>query len=88
MTYDPAWRERAVSAAELIARVRSGQRLFVHGAAATPTPLLDALAERRELSERQQTSLSTTPLLEALAIYLARQGDVPGLSINQITAVK
>jgi hypothetical protein len=40
-----------------------------------------------ELSERQQTSLSTTPLLEALAIYLARSGDVPGL-VHQIAAVE
>ncbi len=29
--------------------VHSGHRLFVHGAAATPTPLLDALAERTDL---------------------------------------
>jgi acyl-CoA hydrolase len=45
------WRARAVSAAELVARVRDADRVFVHGAAATPTPLLDALAERRELSD-------------------------------------
>ena len=51
MTYDSAWRARAVSAAEVIAHVQSGQRVFVHGAAATPTPLLDALAERRELAD-------------------------------------
>jgi acyl-CoA hydrolase len=43
------WKTRALSASELIARVRDGDHVFVHGAAATPTPLLDALAERREL---------------------------------------
>jgi 4-hydroxybutyrate CoA-transferase len=32
------------SAAEAIAPLRDGMRLFVHGAAATPTPLLEALA--------------------------------------------
>lgn len=51
MTYDPAWRTRAVSAPELIAHLRDGHRVFVHGAAATPTPMLEALAERRELSD-------------------------------------
>jgi 4-hydroxybutyrate CoA-transferase len=51
VAHDPAWRARAVSAAELIGRVRDGQRVFVHGAAATPTPMLEALAERRELSD-------------------------------------
>ncbi len=32
-----------------MARVQSGMRVFVHGAAATPTPLIDALARRRDL---------------------------------------
>ncbi|MFO0632863.1 MAG: acetyl-CoA hydrolase/transferase C-terminal domain-containing protein [Nannocystaceae bacterium] len=47
---DPAtWREHAASAHDALAPVRSGMRLFVHGAAATPTPLLEALAARGEL---------------------------------------
>jgi acyl-CoA hydrolase len=41
--------ERAQSAAEVVAHLRSGMRVFVHGAAATPLPLLDALCERRDL---------------------------------------
>jgi len=49
MTYDPAWSARAGSAADVVAHVRSGARVFVHGAAATPIALLDALAARTDL---------------------------------------
>ena len=49
MTYDPAWSARAGSAADVAAHVRSGARVFVHGAAATPIALLDALAARTDL---------------------------------------
>lgn len=45
------WRDSAASADEAVARLRSGMRVFVHGAAATPTPLLDAMARRRDLTE-------------------------------------
>jgi 4-hydroxybutyrate CoA-transferase len=48
MTSD-AWAARASSAADVVAHVRSGARVFVHGAAATPTPLLEALAARPDL---------------------------------------
>src|SRR6187549_47969 len=44
-----SWPSRAVSAAEVMGHVRSGARAFVHGAAATPVPLLDALAARTDL---------------------------------------
>lgn len=43
------WSARAESVADVIARVRSGARVFVHGAAATPVALLDALAARTDL---------------------------------------
>ena len=36
---------QAVSPEEAIETIRSGMRVFVHGAAATPTPLLEALAD-------------------------------------------
>ena len=39
----------AVSPAEVVARVRSGMTVFLHGAAATPTPLVEALAARADL---------------------------------------
>jgi acyl-CoA hydrolase len=46
-----SWTERAVDADEALARVASGMRVFVHGAAATPTPLIDALARRTDLDD-------------------------------------
>jgi len=46
---DPDWRKQAVAAEEAVALVPNGSRVFVHGAAATPTPLLDALADRTDL---------------------------------------
>jgi 4-hydroxybutyrate CoA-transferase len=43
------WTNRAVTPDEALACVRSGMRIFVHGAASTPTPLLEALARRSDL---------------------------------------
>jgi acyl-CoA hydrolase len=43
------WAARALAAAEVVAHVRSGMTVFLHGAAATPTPLLEALAARTDL---------------------------------------
>lgn len=43
------WSQRAASADDVVSVVRSGMRVFVHGAAATPTPLLEALAKRTDL---------------------------------------
>ncbi|MFZ5482075.1 MAG: acetyl-CoA hydrolase/transferase family protein [Myxococcota bacterium] len=40
------WTQRAVSADEVAARIPNGARVFVHGAAMTPTPLLEALCRR------------------------------------------
>jgi acyl-CoA hydrolase len=40
---DRRWADRAVSPEEATAHITSGMRVFVHGAAATPTPLLEAL---------------------------------------------
>jgi acyl-CoA hydrolase len=39
---------RIVTATEAVAGIRSGQQVFVHGGAATPSVLLDALVERAE----------------------------------------
>lgn len=41
-----SWTDRAVSAEDAVSHVLSGMKVFVHGAAATPTVLIDALAER------------------------------------------
>jgi 4-hydroxybutyrate CoA-transferase len=43
------WRSRAVSADDAVAHIKSGMKVFVHGAAATPTPLLAALCKRRDV---------------------------------------
>jgi 4-hydroxybutyrate CoA-transferase len=40
---------RSESPDAVVARITSGMNVFVHGAAATPTPLLDALARRTDL---------------------------------------
>ncbi|HEU4787185.1 MAG TPA: acetyl-CoA hydrolase/transferase C-terminal domain-containing protein [Gemmatimonadaceae bacterium] len=45
------WTKRAVTPDEAVACVRSGMNIFVHGAAATPSILLEALARRRDLSD-------------------------------------
>jgi acyl-CoA hydrolase len=45
----PGWEQRAVSASEVVRHLKSHQKVFVHGAAATPTTLLDAMVERTDL---------------------------------------
>ena len=44
------WRSRALDAEAAVALIASGERVFVHGAAATPAPLVAALSARRDLS--------------------------------------
>ncbi len=43
------WKDRAQTPAEVMSHVKSGDRMFVHGAAATPTTLLGALCDRGDL---------------------------------------
>jgi acyl-CoA hydrolase len=45
----PGWERRAQSAAEVVAHLKSRDKVFVHGAAMTPTSLLDAMVERSDL---------------------------------------
>jgi acyl-CoA hydrolase len=61
------WARRAVSAAEAVAHVRSGMTVFVHGAAATPAPLIEALAARTDLEGVRIVHLHT----EGAAPYVA-----------------
>ncbi|MCC6333967.1 MAG: acetyl-CoA hydrolase/transferase family protein [Myxococcales bacterium] len=49
MTIDSSWKQQAVSADDAVKHVKSGDRVFVHGASATPTPLLDAMCRRGDL---------------------------------------
>ena len=59
MPIDREWRSRAVTADEAVRCVASGHRVFVHGAAATPTPLLEALARRQDLADVRLHHLHT-----------------------------
>lgn len=45
------WKNRAESAEDAVKLIESGMRVFIHGAAATPTPLIDALAKRRDIED-------------------------------------
>ncbi|HEX6241783.1 MAG TPA: acetyl-CoA hydrolase/transferase C-terminal domain-containing protein [Polyangiales bacterium] len=45
------WQKRAKSAEEVVAHLRSSHKVFVHGAAATPTTLLDAMVGRTDLAD-------------------------------------
>jgi hypothetical protein len=54
------WRERTVSAEHALRCVSSGMRVFVHGAAATLTPVIDALVARRDLDHMTVYDLHTS----------------------------
>ena len=54
-----AWQSRAVSAADVVSVVRSRTNVFIHGACATPTPLLEALCARTDLEEVKLYHLHT-----------------------------
>ncbi len=61
------WRERAESPADVIARVTSGQRVFLHGAACTPTELIARMCDREDLEGIRLYSLhlsGPTPFAE------------------------
>jgi 4-hydroxybutyrate CoA-transferase len=58
MTHD--WRAGAVPAPEALKRLQNGMRIFVHGASATPTPLLQALAERSDIDDVRLYHLHTS----------------------------
>ncbi|HEY9899330.1 MAG TPA: acetyl-CoA hydrolase/transferase C-terminal domain-containing protein [Pantanalinema sp.] len=50
MHLEADWKQRAVTPAEAIACVRSGMNVFLHGAAASPLSLEEALCAREDLS--------------------------------------
>ena len=52
-------RSKAVSPSEALALIRSRTNVFIHGAAATPTPLVEALAARRDLENVRLYHLHT-----------------------------
>ena len=54
------WTRRAVTPDEAVSCVQSGMRVFLHGAAATPSLLVEALARRRDLSDVKLYHMHTT----------------------------
>ena len=60
------WLTRAESPDEVMRHIRSGMQCFVHGASATPTVLLDALAQRSELEDVTLCHLHLTGPLAVL----------------------
>ena len=61
------WASKSVSAEEAVGVIRNGTNVFVHGAAATPTPLLKAMARRKDLDGVRLFHLHTageTPLVD------------------------
>jgi acyl-CoA hydrolase len=61
------WSKKAVSAEEAVGWIQSGMNVFVHGAAATPTPLLKAMVKRKELEGVRLYHMHTageTPFVE------------------------
>src|SRR5688500_9992700 len=53
------WKFRGVSATDVVSLVRSGTNVFLHGACATPTPLIEALCARRDLEDVRLYHLHT-----------------------------
>ncbi|PKN54870.1 MAG: 4-hydroxybutyrate CoA-transferase [Deltaproteobacteria bacterium HGW-Deltaproteobacteria-14] len=51
MKLDPAWKTREMSPVDAVALIQSGHRVFIHGACATPTPLIEAMSARTDLEQ-------------------------------------
>jgi 4-hydroxybutyrate CoA-transferase len=54
------WKSQAVSASDVVAAIRGGDNVFLHGACATPTPLIDALCARTDLGDVRLYHLHTS----------------------------
>lgn len=54
-----SWKSNAVSPGDAVAVVCSGQNVFVHGACATPAPLIEALCARSDLAKLRLYHLHT-----------------------------
>jgi acyl-CoA hydrolase len=54
-----SWRARAQDPDEVVKIVKSGMRVFLHGAAATPIPLIEALARRTDIEDIKLVHMHT-----------------------------
>jgi acyl-CoA hydrolase len=68
-----------VSAADVVSVVRSGTNVFVHGACATPAPLIDALCARCDLADVRLYHLHTAGLAPFAA--RGREGEFRSVSL-------
>lgn len=53
------WRNKATSPAQAVKLLSSGTNIFLHGAAATPVPLIEAMSERQDLADCRLYHLHT-----------------------------
>jgi acyl-CoA hydrolase len=56
---DTSWKNRAGTPDEVVKHIKSGDRVFIHGASATPTPIIDALCRRTDLKDVTLVHLHT-----------------------------
>ncbi|MBC7368180.1 MAG: acetyl-CoA hydrolase/transferase family protein [Undibacterium sp.] len=73
------WKFRAVSAAQALTAVRSGTNVFIHGACATPAPLVAALCARHDLENVKLYHLHTAG--EAPFAEPGREGEFRSISL-------
>jgi acyl-CoA hydrolase len=55
----PDWKSRAVPASTAVNLIRNGSRVYLHGACATPAPLIEALCARHDLESVRLYHLHT-----------------------------
>lgn len=49
MQLNPTWQQRAVTPEEAVLPIKSGMRVFLHGACASPIPLIEAMSARTDV---------------------------------------
>jgi 4-hydroxybutyrate CoA-transferase len=54
------WKSRAVAASDVVAAIRSNTNVFLHGACATPAPLVEAMCQRKDLADVRLYHLHTS----------------------------
>lgn len=75
------WERRAQSPEDVLQHIQSGMRVFIHAAAATPTPLVDALAKRMDL---EKVRLSPAPRRDRADRRAGVRGSLPlGLALRR-----
>jgi acyl-CoA hydrolase len=55
-----SWKSRAIAASDVVSAIKSNTNIFLHGACATPAPLMEALCARRDLESVRIYHLHTS----------------------------